>query len=52
MDDPDLTVIQVIPTEGYYWDTKHGKAIATLKIAGGAVTGKTIADSIEGSVRL
>ena len=52
VDDPDLTVIQVIPTGGYYWDTKHGKAIASLKIVVGAVTGKTIDDSIEGSVRL
>jgi general stress protein 26 len=52
VDDPDLTVIRVAPRDGYYWDTKHGKTVATLKIVVGAVTGKTIDDSVEGSVRL
>jgi general stress protein 26 len=52
LDDPDLTVIKVEPHDGYYWDTKHGKIVATLKIAVGAVVGKTLDDSIEGKVRL
>jgi general stress protein 26 len=52
VDDPDLTVIKVEPREGYYWDTKHGKAIATLKVLIGAVAGKTIDDSVEGTVQL
>jgi hypothetical protein len=52
VDDPDLTVIQVAPSGGYYWDTKHGKAVAALKIMIGAMTGKTIDDSVEGTVRL
>ena len=25
MDDPRITAIKVVPTEGYYWDTKHGR---------------------------
>lgn len=52
VDDPDLTVIRVEPRDGYYWDTKHGKTYSFLKMAAGALTGKTIDDSIEGQVRL
>ena len=52
VDDPDLTVIRVEANDGYYWDTKHGKMISFLKIAAGALTGKTLDDSIEGEVRL
>ena len=52
VDDPDLTVIRVEPHDGYYWDTKHGKIVSTLKIAVGAVVGKAIDDSVEGKVSL
>jgi general stress protein 26 len=51
IDDPRITVIRFTPTEGYYWDTKHGGLVAFMKIAVGAATGKTMDDSIEGSVR-
>ncbi len=51
-DDPRITVIKVTPTDGYYWDTKHGAAIAMLKTAVGAITGKTLDDSIEGTIRV
>ena len=50
VDDPDLTVICVAAADGYYWDTKHGKVTSFLKIAAGALTGKTIDDSVEGKV--
>jgi len=51
VDDPDLTVIKVIVTGGYYWDTEHGKAISLLKTAAAAVTGGKISDGgIEGSI--
>lgn len=46
--DPRITVLRVTPTEGYYWDTKHGKAIAGIKMLIGAAIGKTLDDSIEG----
>ena len=49
-DDPRISVIKVKPTDGYYWDTKHGKIIAFAKIAAGAVLGKTLDDSIEGKI--
>jgi general stress protein 26 len=51
-DDPRISVIKFIPEEGYYWDTKHGKAIAFLKMMAGAATGKTMDDSIEGKLKL
>ena len=50
-DDPRITVIIVTPTEGYYWDNKHGNAIAMVKMAAGAIMGKTIDDSIEGNLK-
>lgn len=51
-DDPRISVIKVAPTDGYYWDTKHGFAVAGIKMAIGALTGKTLDDSIEGKVKL
>ena len=51
VNDPDLTIIRVEPTDGYYWDTKHGKMYSFLKMTAGALTGQTIDDSVEGQVR-
>jgi general stress protein 26 len=51
IDDPRITVIKVEPTEGYYWDNKHGNAVAFVKMAFGAMIGKTLDDSIEGKIR-
>jgi len=48
VDDPRITVIRVKPTHGYYWTTKHGKAIAGAKMLIGAAIGKTLDDSMEG----
>ncbi|GAB2845431.1 hypothetical protein GCM10027277_11930 [Pseudoduganella ginsengisoli] len=50
--DPRITVIRVTPTQGYYWDNKHGDAVAGAKIMAGAVLGKTLDDSIQGALRL
>lgn len=47
-DDPRITVIEVIPADGYYWDTKHGMAVAGIKMLIGAATGRTLDDSVEG----
>ncbi|RYY12667.1 MAG: general stress protein [Chitinophagaceae bacterium] len=51
-DDPRITVIQVVPEDGYYWDTKHGNAVAGIKMLIGAAIGKTLDDSIEGTLTL
>ena len=50
IEDPRITVIKVTPYEGYYWDNKHGDAVAGIKMVIGAVLGKTMDDSIEGKV--
>lgn len=51
-DDPRITVIKFTPIQGYYWDTKHGEAVAFIKMLAGAVTGKTLDDSIEGHINI
>ncbi|PWG78913.1 pyridoxamine 5'-phosphate oxidase family protein [Pararcticibacter amylolyticus] len=51
-DDPRISVIKVEPTEGYYWDHKHGKAIALIKQTVGAIAGKTYDDTIEGKLEV
>ena len=48
VDDARITALRFAPTAGYYWDTKHGIAIAGVKMVLGAVLGKTMDDSIEG----
>ncbi len=50
--DERISVIKVTPSGGYYWDTKHGKAVAGVKMLIGAVMGKTLDDSIEGKLSL
>lgn len=49
-DDARITVIQVEMISGYYWDTKHGTAVAFAKQLIGAVTGKTLDDSEHGKL--
>jgi general stress protein 26 len=49
-DDPRITVIRIDTRQGYYWDNKHGNTVAFAKMAVGAVLGKTLDDSIEGTL--
>jgi len=51
INDPRISVIKVEPSEGYYWDTKHNRVIGLIKRLAGAVTGKTLDDSIEGTLK-
>ena len=51
-DDARITVICVTPTDGYYWDNKHGSLVAATKMVIGAAIGKTLDDSVEGQVSL
>ncbi len=52
VDDPRISVIKVEPTDGYYWDTKNGNAVAGIKMMIGAMLGKTMDDSIEGKLKV
>lgn len=51
-DDPDISLIKIIPYEAYYWDTVHGKMVSLLKIATSAVSGKTMDDGVEGELKI
>ena len=48
--DPRISVIKVDPESGYYWDTKHNMAVGLVKRIAGAIMGKTMDDSIEGTI--
>ena len=52
VNDPRITVIKVEPSDGYYWDTKHGNAVAGVKMLIGSMIGKTLDDSIEGKLNV
>ena len=52
VDDPRITALRVAPDAGYYWDNKHGNAVAGIKMLIGAAIGKTLDDSIEGTVQV
>jgi general stress protein 26 len=49
-EDPDLSLIKVVPTEGHYWDTRNGKLLAIIKIAVAALTGKETDYGVEGDI--
>ena len=50
--DPRISVIEIEPTGGYYWDSKHNLMVGLVKRAVGAVIGKTLDDSIEGKLQV
>jgi general stress protein 26 len=50
--DPNVTVIKVTPSDAYYWDTKDGKVISLLKMAGSALFGNTTDIGVEGKLKL
>ena len=50
--DPNLTLLRFTPSQGFYWDTKHGKMVQLAKMAASLVTGKTMDDSVDGSLKL
>lgn len=50
VDDPELSLIKVSPTEGHYWDTKNGKLLTMINIAIAALTGKEMNEGVEGDV--
>lgn len=49
-DDPDITLLKVMPETGHYWDTKNGKLVSTIKIAIATLTGNEPDDGIEGKL--
>ena len=51
-DDPRITVIKFVPSEGYYWDTKHAMPVSLIKRVVGSIIGETMDDSIEGNIKV
>ncbi|TKC06285.1 pyridoxamine 5'-phosphate oxidase family protein [Pedobacter frigoris] len=51
-EDEHISLLKVIPTNVYYWDTKHGEMIAFVKMAASIITGKTMDDSVEGKLEI
>lgn len=52
IDDPEICAIKVIPQEGNYWDTQHGKLVEFLKIISTVVTGKKSGDGVSGQIAI
>jgi len=52
VEDPNITAIQVRPSEAHYWDTKDGKLISLFKMAIGSVTGNEPDLGEEGKLKL
>ena len=51
-DDPELTMLKIVPEEGYYWDTKDGKIVSLFKFVAGAITGKEMDTGVEGKIKV
>ena len=50
VDDPRISVIIVSVNDSYYWDTIHALPVSFMKRMVGAVIGKTLDDSVEGTI--
>ena len=51
-EDPKVTVIKVSPKNVYYWDTKDGKIISVIKMAGAAILGTNADIGVEGKLKI
>lgn len=50
--DPDVTVIQVVPKDAYYWDSKSNRMFTLIKMALSATTGYSTEIGEEGKLHL
>lgn len=51
VNDPRITAIKVTPSDGQYWDTKYGRAVAGAAMLIGAAIGEPLGAAVQGSVR-
>lgn len=49
-EDPDISLLKVIPSSAYYWDTEGNKMVNILKFLASVATGKQLLDSKEGKI--
>ena len=50
--DPSITLIQVVPDQAYYWDTKNNKVVSFLKILASMVSDKSMDDGVMGKLKV
>ena len=50
--DPRISLLRVEPISGEYWDTRHGAAIAGIKMLFGAIVGKRVEEGVHGNLAL
>ncbi|HSI74353.1 MAG TPA: pyridoxamine 5'-phosphate oxidase family protein [Lunatimonas sp.] len=51
-DDPNISVIKVKPTSGYYWDTKGSKMVNFFRMVASAASGKNLIKGNEGTISI
>lgn len=49
-EDPRISVLEVIPEDAHYWDTKYGKLVTLFKLASNAITGSKLDLGEEGKL--
>jgi len=52
LDDPDMTLIKVVPNEVNYWDSSSSKMVVLFNILKAIVTGKEYAEGEHGKINL
>ncbi len=52
LDDPDMTLIKVTPTEVNYWDSSSSKMVVLFNMLKAIVTGKEYAEGEHGTISL
>jgi len=52
VNDPELCLLSVKPNYVYYWDNESGKMVEFLKIVSSVVTGKRMAEGVEGNLEM
>lgn len=51
-DDPSISLLKVVPSEGHYWDNEHSAPIATFKMLTSILTGEKNHDGIHGDLEV
>ena len=51
-DDPNISIIKVVPTTAYYWDTNGNRMINFIKMVASVVTGTNLLNGEEGAITL
>ena len=53
IDDPNIALLKVQPTNVYYWDAEAGKMVSFLKIIAGVITGnKAVSSDAQGALKI